>query len=113
MATAEELFGKIKTLGSKHWDRMKQNNDERYHFLEKAGRGCDRLNEELPELAIDFKRYFTVPTDEVYGRIAIGETQRRCVLTSPYLEHLSSRFANYLSRVGLPRPHFSVPSGTK
>ena len=23
-------------------------------------------------MAIDFKRYFTVPTDEVYGRIAVG-----------------------------------------
>jgi hypothetical protein len=114
------LFGELMTAGelfaptiarhgrkSKVWDRIQQNNDPRYHFLQKVEPGCDRLNEGLPELAIDFKRFFTVPTDEVYRRIEIGEARRRCLLTSPYLEHLSCRFAFYLSRVGLPTDHFS------
>jgi hypothetical protein len=68
---------------------------------------CDRLQEGLPELAIDFKRYFTVPTDEVYRRIELGEARRRCLLISPYLEHLSSRYAYFLSRIALPVDHAS------
>jgi hypothetical protein len=108
VATAEELFGTVKRQGcSKAWDRIKQNNDVRYHFLQKVEAGCDRTNEGLPELAIDFKRYFTLPTAEVYRRVELGEAVRRCVLLSPYLEHLSTRFANYLCRVALPLDHAS------
>jgi hypothetical protein len=58
-------------------------------------------------MGIDFKRYFTIPADETYRRVELGEAQRRCVLQSPYLEHLSSRFAYYLSRVALPLDHVS------
>lgn len=107
---AEELFSPIVAkLGkkSKAWERIQQNNDIRYHFLQRVEPGCDRLYEELPELAIDFKRYFTLPTEEVYKRIGLGEAMKRGVLVSPYLEHLSSRFASYLSRVALPEDHFS------
>jgi hypothetical protein len=107
---AEELYAPIiATQGrkSKAWDRIQQNNDIRYHFLQKVEPGSDRLNEGLPELALDFKRYFTLPTEEIYRRIELGEARRRCVLISPYLEHLSSRFAYYLSRVALPEDHAS------
>ena len=41
---------------SKAWDRIQQNNDVRYHFLQKVELGCDRLHDGLAELAIDFKR---------------------------------------------------------
>lgn len=107
---ADELFTVIiDTHGkkSKAWDRIQQNNDPRYHFLQKAEREQDRLHEGLPELALDFKRYFTIPTAEIYRRIELNEAQRRCVLVSPYLEHLSSRFAYYLGRVGLPTDHIT------
>jgi hypothetical protein len=107
--TADEMLGRIADNSKKQWERLNisKNKNERFHFLQKVEAGCDRLNEELPELAIDFKRYFTVPTDELYRRIELAETQRRCVLVSPYLEHLSSRFAYFLSRVGLPSEHIS------
>jgi hypothetical protein len=60
-------------------------------------------------MAIDFKRYFTLPTDELYLRVERQETRRRCGLKSPYLEHLSARFSCFLSRVALPEDHFSEP----
>jgi hypothetical protein len=94
-------------MNSKFWQKIKQNKDERYHFLQRVESECDSFGEGIPELCIDFKRFFTVPTDELYKRIEIGESRRRCILESPYLEHLSSRFAYYLSRVALPQDHAS------
>ncbi|MGH7173120.1 MAG: hypothetical protein ACRELF_00090 [Gemmataceae bacterium] len=107
VATAEELFSRVKALGSKLWDRIRINKDERYHFLQKAEADSDALGQGMPELGIDFKRYFAISTDEIYKRVEMGEAKRRCVLVSPYLEHLSSRFAYFLSRVALPQDHAS------
>jgi hypothetical protein len=107
VSTAEEIRGTIS--GSDIWKRVWQNKDERYHFLQKVDAACDALQQGLPELAIDFKRYFTVATEEVYKRIEINEAGRRCVLVGPYLEHLSSRFAYFIGRVALPEDHFSEP----
>jgi hypothetical protein len=95
-------------VNSTIWARIRTNKDERYQFLQKVEAADDALGQGLPELGIDFKRYFTVPADEVYWRVQIGEAKRRCVLVSPYLEHLSSRFASYLSRVALPQDHASA-----
>jgi hypothetical protein len=90
------------------WKRIRDNNDERYHFLQAVAMEFDADGRGLPEIGIDFKRYFTIPTDEVYYRIRCGEAKRRCYLNSPYLEHFCRRFANYLSRVALPEPHIST-----
>jgi len=105
--TGEELRNSTPGINSTIWDRVKKNKDERYHFLERIPGDLDFCGEGLPELSADFKRYFTLPTDEIYRRIELGMTRRRTVLCTPYLEHLSSRFAFYLSRVGLPREHVS------
>ena len=64
----------------------------------------DALRQGLPELGVDFKRFFTIPTDELYVPITSG-AQRRCHLNSPYLEHLTTQFSGFLSRVALPKPH--------
>lgn len=108
VATAEELRSSA-SLKSPQWARAKINKDERFQFLEKVAPPQDAQGVGLPELAIDFKRVFTIPRDEIYRRIEIGEAQRRCVLQSPYVEHLSSRFAYFLSRVALPAEHQSDP----
>lgn len=53
----------------------------------------------IPELVIDFKHYYTIPTEEMY------EAYKENYLASVeplYREDLSQRFANYLSRIGLP-----------
>jgi hypothetical protein len=107
VATAEALFARVKPLGSRLWDRIKINKDERYHFLQKVAPIDDVQGQGLPEMGIDFKRYFTVAPEEVYYRIEMGESKRRCYLLSPYMEHQCTRFASFLSRVALPDDHLS------
>ena len=101
------------TKKSRTWAKVKQNKDERYHFFEKIDESEDLQNEDIAELGIDFKRYFTVPTAELYKRMERGETLRRCRLLSPYMEHLSTRFAYFQSRIALPEEYFSEPGIVK
>jgi hypothetical protein len=103
--TAEELRGRG-GIDSQLWRRIKQNKDERYQFLEKIAPDDDLLNQGLPELGIDFKRYFTMPTAEVYLRLGL-EAQRRSRLVNPYLEHFINRFCHFQGRVALPAEHRS------
>lgn len=107
--TADDTFSRVANSKQKEWDRLNisKNKNERFHFLQKVEPNCDWLQKGLPELVLDFKRCFSVPIDELYRRIELGETLRRCVLLGPYLEHLSSRSAYFLSRVALPSDHVS------
>jgi hypothetical protein len=109
--TALELRGNSKDsvdrMSSEMWKRISQNKDERYHFLQKIDSSCDVMNDGLPELCLDFKKYFTLPTGELYKRIELNEAKRRCVLASPYMEHLCDRFSYFLSRIALPADHLS------
>jgi hypothetical protein len=86
------------------WKRIRQNKDDRYHVVEQPSRANSARDVQLPALGIDFKRYFTIPTDELYEQLARSAT-RHCYLESPYAEHLNKRFADFLSRVALPREH--------
>lgn len=106
MTTAEVLRGRA-DINSSLWSNIKINKNERYHFFQKVLPEQDVFGEGIAELGVDFKRYFTLPADEVYERIAIGEAKRRCCLVSPYAEHFSTRFAYFLQRVALPEDHFS------
>ena len=81
--------------------RIRNNLDERYQCLLAVRPEDDRAGEGLPELVADFKRVFSIPTDELYLRITLG-MRRRARLQSPYLQHLSSRFGYYCLRVALP-----------
>jgi hypothetical protein len=91
-------------LPSDIWRRVKSNQNERYHVLQRILPAEDAQGEGLPELGIDFKRYFTMPTKEVYFRLGT-EIRRRCFMNSPYLEHFSDRFCHFLARVALPVEH--------
>jgi hypothetical protein len=93
------------------WHQIEINKNDRYHFFQRIPTEEDSLGEGLPELAIDFKRYFTIPTDELYWQINAGDAQRRTCLESPYMEHLSQRFTSFLSRVALPQDYESMPEG--
>lgn len=104
--TAEELKGRA-DIKSDIWKRIRQNKDERYQFLESVPVEADWLGAGVPELGLDFKRYFSVPTDEVYYWLK-RETKRRGKLVSPYVEHLSARFFYFHSRVALPAEHRSL-----
>jgi hypothetical protein len=88
------------------WDPVKKNKNERYQFLQQVEQADDAAAEGVPETGIDFRRYFTIPTGEVYVQIE-KFARRRCRLLSPFLEHLSNRFAHYLCRVALPFEHVS------
>lgn len=104
--SAEKLKGDLQRADL--WERIKINKDERYHFLQRAAPTQDALGEGLPELGIDFKRYFTIPMEELYLQLR-SHAKRRCRLLSPYLEHLATRFCYYQCRVALPAEHESEP----
>jgi len=106
--TAEKLRGSHK-INSKDWSLVHSNRDERFHFLETVSSEHDLESTGLPELGVSFRRYFTVSLKMVYAELSRGLVRRRCRLRSPYLEHLSSRFSYYHSRIALPEPHRSTP----
>lgn len=72
---------------------LMQNETPRYYYLafSKASR--------LPPLIIDFKHYFSVSVD--YLRTLKPENFE-CRVNELFRESISLRFANYLSRIGLP-----------
>jgi hypothetical protein len=113
VVAAEDLRNRDKgsqkvEINSTVWGQVKINKNERYHFLESVPKQFDAFSEGLPELTLDFKRYFTIPTEELYYRIEIKEAKRRSRLVSPYLEHLMSRFNYFQSRIALPEAHTSI-----
>ncbi|MCK4658420.1 MAG: hypothetical protein KAV82_02770 [Phycisphaerae bacterium] len=101
--TAQSLSG---SAGGKDiWKRVHQNKDERYHCLQQVQPDEDSTKKGIEALGIDFKRYFTVPADEVYKRLKLGEMERRSWLAPPYAQHLATRFFHYQHRVALPEGH--------
>ena len=112
VTTATQLRGQ-KDINSDAWKRITQNREERYHFLEAVMAEDDAANQGLEELALDFKRYLAVPTDELYALIGAGRAHLRCVLNRPYMEHLCHRFGSYLGRIALPSMHSSTPAESK
>ena len=109
VVTAIDLRGKTE-INSGIWSNIKINKNERYQFLQQVTAEEDAYQEGLPELGVDFKRYFTIPTKEAYLQLEREHTKRRCRLKSPYVEHFSSRFYYFQSRIALPSEHFSEPS---
>jgi hypothetical protein len=105
---AETLRAKLQSqdqLSRKDWKkRIAQNQNDRFHYLQKVEPNQDLHSHGLSALALDFKIYFTLPTDELYARLAHG-ILRRCTLNTPYVEHLAHRFFKFQSRVALPRDH--------
>lgn len=99
--TADELKNS-QGMTSRIWDQIGVHGHERYQVIGAVSAEVDLRQTGLPSLALDFKHHFSMPVDEVYRRIEISEAHRRTRLISPYLEHLSSRFARYQSRVALP-----------
>ncbi len=110
VSTAEELRDAENSLkGRRDWEIVAGNNNKRYHFFNACTQHFDAVNQGLPELAVDFKRFFTIETHYLYSEITSNPNLRRTVLKSPYLEHFSQRFASYMSRIGLPFNHTSEP----
>jgi len=101
-ATVRHMEG----INSTIWAGIKKNKNARYQFLEKVAAEEDAFGQGLPEMTVDFKRFFTIPTDEAYYRIT-SEARRRCKLVDPYLQHFVQRFYHFQLRIALPEEHHS------
>jgi hypothetical protein len=105
---AGALQGRLRTeenSGSSDWRRIKGNHVPRFQFLHSVAIDQDSGGTGLPDLAVDFRLYFSMRTDELYERLKLGLTKKRCRLQTPYAEHLAHRFYTYQSRVPLAREH--------
>ncbi len=78
---------------------IRKGNRPRFHSLAEATVG---EGEGLPELFIDFRKAFAIPTLSLYGAIGAGAVQRVAVVQPVYLYDLIHRYHSYHSRVGLP-----------
>ncbi len=76
--------------------KYKSNNHQyRFHYLEKGGGDF-----QIPSLVLDFKWFYTIPRNFFY--IVYLDKHYLGTLDELFRESLSVRFANYLSRIGLP-----------
>jgi hypothetical protein len=94
-------------LNSNLFRPIQQNKSERYQYLEACAAEFDSQSVGVPALVCDFKYYFTLSRDHLYHQVQADPRKRRSRLNGPYVDHLSDRFANYLSRIALPRQHGS------
>ncbi len=87
--------GAAKHFSSKEWKPVIKNQDPRYQYLGhvEVANSC---------FVADFKDYFMVPSDFLYGQLDSDDVGRVAEMDSPWKEHLLQRFAWYLMRVGLP-----------
>lgn len=106
VSLADEVLRPQEGMATTIKNNIIQNKHERYQFLQQVGQSEDAFGEGLAAMVVDFKRYFTIPTTEIYKRLAL-HARRRCYLNSPYLEHLATRFAYFQMRVALPQNHQS------
>lgn len=91
----KKLEMRMERINHGKWHDIKQNSVARYHYLESY------QDLQVPELVVDFKHYVTVPREVLYR-----EQFNMCYVATleiMYRDHLSSRFAHYLSRIGLPK----------
>jgi len=89
----EPIGLKMNTWTSEQWKSIKQNQNQRFHFL-----GAD-LALKMQDLVIDFKNYYTITRDEIYKDYSELYLVSLDIL---FREALSQRFAYFLSRIGLP-----------
>lgn len=94
----DDLYGKDKSMESINKTAtpgkyLKQNERCRYHYLE--------FPEDTPIVPtiIDFKHYFSININQL---LLCRNEHFVCRLSELYREDLSLRFANFLSRIGLP-----------
>ena len=90
-----ELGLKCDRITSDQYKQIKQNKNERYHFMK------IRIGTSYLEYIVDFKHYFTVNTETILT-LKKDEKNFNFQLDKLFKESVSQRFANYLSRIGLP-----------
>lgn len=84
----------METFNVKKIDKLKRNDEyKRYHYL------VEDIENGVPELVLDFKHFITAPRNIIY---TLKPTNYVASINEIYREDVSLRFANYLSRIGLP-----------
>lgn len=92
-----ELGQKMQTISSKLTKtdnkNLRDNETPRYHFLD--------FDDSIPIVnsVIDFKHYFTINVLKLQEH---KKSHYICTVSELFRERISQRFANYLSRIGLP-----------
>lgn len=71
--------------------KIMDNEIPRYHYLKFP-------DNDIPELIIDFKHFFTINQNVIYGLI----DNRLCSLDDLFREKINQRFSYFISRIGLP-----------
>jgi hypothetical protein len=104
---AEEanVFKKTAMIGSKEWRQYSKNVVEGYHLLEGFDPASDTLNQQIPNLVVDFKRYFMLTTTEIYRQCQNSQplkAARRCCLNDLWREDFQQRAMSFMQRVGTP-----------
>ena len=78
---------------SEKWREITKNKNDRFHFI------ASDVRFQIQDLVIDFKHIYTIKTEyflESYSGWYLAS------MNELFREHLSQRFCNYLSRIGLP-----------
>jgi hypothetical protein len=107
VADEEAVVRAASVMNTREWRAATENQTLRYHMLRPCPPNSDLEGTGFPSLVLDFKRFLTLPADELSARCSLaagspGRAARRAVLVSPFLEDVVSRFFNYQSRVALP-----------
>ncbi len=92
----ENLNLKYKRLNSDEMKKVKQNREARYHYMK-----IEVAPAKYIEYIIDFKHYFTINVEQAIN-FKKNKDSFQFTLDNLFKESVSQRFANYLSRIGLP-----------
>lgn len=84
------------------WNRVKNNQDERYHAIPAARIAGVSGPTFLHKLYLDFKKVTSVATGELYDGVLAGSVERVALLPPDFLHDMIQRFAGFMSRVALP-----------
>ena len=92
----ENLNLTYKRLNSDEMKKIKQNREARYHYMK-----IEVAPTKYIEYIIDFKHYFTINVEQAINHKK-NKDNFQFTLDNLFKESVSQRFANYLSRIGLP-----------
>jgi hypothetical protein len=96
------------SYGRQEWKHVKQNEMDRFYFLQGIEGNHAVVPSGIPDLVIDFRRYFTLSPSEIYRQCQLTDAEKRCHricrLTDLWREDLQRRAMSYMQRVALPDP---------
>jgi hypothetical protein len=89
-------------FGAKDRKRIYQNQNERYHTLDEGVVATGSQEYPVERLFLDFRRFFALPSPDLYDQLNGGSMGRVACLPAYYLHDLSQRFFSYQARVAIP-----------